>query len=212
MKKKKTLKEQNTPLIYSFIVLNIVIGYVFLFLTSPTLDNINGFLEKVTAKQSIFTLTIPFLALILTNLVSSNNKARIVFFRFSNPLPGSRAFTKLIFKDQRININKLKQNYSPFTIEAEKQNALWYKLYKLNIEKITVIESHKKFLLMRDLTSISFILFCFIPVVYVFIDVKWGDAIKYIGYLFLQLTLLGVSANNLGVRFTCNVLAEESNN
>lgn len=212
MKKKKSLKEQNNPLIYSFIILNIVVGYLFLFINSPTIDGANEFLDKITAKQGIFTLLIPFLALILTSIISSDTKAQIIFLRISNPLPGSRAFSKYILKDPRINREKLEIKYSPFPKDQSKQNSLWYKIYKKNIEKITVVESHKKFLLTRDLAVISFILSLIFPIVWFFSKTEFTNSFYYLLYLLIQFVLLNLSAKNLGIRFTCNVLTEESNN
>ncbi len=212
MPKKKTLIEQNKPTLYSFIILNIVIGYIFLFISDPSIDKANEFLAKITIKQGVFTLVIPFIVLILTSLLSSNTKYKLIFFRFNNPLPGSRAFSKLMFKDPRIDVVNLEKKYSPFPEKASEQNSLWYKIYQKHRNNNIVIASHRKFLLLRELATISFLLWLAVIIVLFIFKSEFSNSNDYIIFLLVQFILLNVGARNLGVRFTCNVLTEESIN
>lgn len=208
----KNLKKQNKTIIYSFIVLNIVVGYIFLFIEDLSLDNINNFIGNVSSEKGIFALAIPFVTLILTNILSSNLKAIIIFTRINNPLPGSRAFSKYIFKDSRITIENLENKYGPFPKEPVEQNALWYRIFKKHQDETIIVEAHKNFLLTRDIASISIMLILFFFLFWCIFQPDFTKAFHYLIYLILQALLFIICARVLGVRFTCNVLAEESIN
>ena len=66
-----------------------------------------------------------------TLYAATDAKARIVFLRWQNPLPGSCAFTRYAAADPRINlVGVLEQAHGPLPTDLGQQNALWYKLYK----------------------------------------------------------------------------------
>lgn len=212
MKKKKTLKEENNKMIISFVIINLVLGYLFLYMNDPNIDNINDFYKSIISKKSIFYLITPFIALVLTNLLSSNFKAKLVFLRFRDPLPGSRAFSKYLYKDVRIDVANIKDKHNPLPEKANEQNALWYSIFKKYPDNTMIVGSHKNFLLLRDLSCVSVLLFIIFSIVWMLSSGLFINPFNYFVYLLLQFITLNICANNQGCRFTCNVLAHESLN
>jgi hypothetical protein len=151
----------------------------------------------------------PLLLFLLNGLMSSHQKAVLVFWKLKNPLPGSEAFSKLSKNDTRIDRAKLKNVYGSLPKSPIEQNKLWYKIYKKNISNTIVSDSHRAFLLARDLTSlcILFVIFLGIPVL---IKGQWPIALYYFVYLLLQYVVIVIGAQNRGKRFVTNVLAIES--
>lgn len=206
----KSLKSQNLPKIWTFILLNIILAYCFLYLKEVNLDNIQTFYQKLTGRDSFVIVISPLITLFLNNLLSSNFKAKIVFWRIRNPLPGTRVFSKLLFNDQRIDEDILVSKYGELPTNPNAQNKLWYKLLKKNEENVIIRSSHKNYLLLRDISGISFFLFTiYIPIYLVFyLDMPY--ALFFLIYLFLQYIGFAVSSQNTGKRFVLNVLAVDS--
>ena len=152
----------------------------------------------------------PLLSIILNGIISSNFKAKLVFWRFKNPLPGSRAFSILAKKDPRINLDNLNKQLVNQPKSAEEENVAFYRLYKKFENKLIVKDSHKQFLLTRDLTGYSFLfLILFLLAIY-FVNASLYLKTSYLGYLIIQFIIISIVARNYGNRFVCNVLAEAS--
>jgi hypothetical protein len=88
-------------------------------------------------------------------------KARLVFLRWKNPLPGSRAFEQANMRaDTRISPERLRSALGgKFPRSAADQNATWYRLYKKLESEPSVQGAHFEYLLFRDLTWLSLIFF-----------------------------------------------------
>lgn len=86
-------------------------------------------------------------------------KARIIFLRWTDPLPGSRAFSEYVKRDPRIDMVRLEQKIGHFPVEPARQNALWYSLYRTIQSKPEVTNIHKEYLIMRDWACITVLLF-----------------------------------------------------
>jgi len=201
-----TLKTKNAPFVFGFVII-LYIGFAF----------INGFAwsfaesievgkEGVKLESPVLTLSVYLLVLILTYLFSSDWKHRIVYFRWHHSLPGSRAFTELCAKDSRISREELISKYGELPSSPDEQNSLWYKIYKEKQFDEVVLNSHGRWLLFRDIFSISVILFLPSSVY-----TLWHKgAITGLIYTLLNIALvvvLWVCARNTGDRFACNVLA-----
>jgi len=83
---------------------------------------------------------------VLNAQLSAEAKARIVFLRWRDPLPGSEAFTKHALSDPRIDMAALKATLGPLPVAPREQNALWYKLYKTVGSEPAVSQVHRAFL------------------------------------------------------------------
>lgn len=96
----------------------------------------------------------------LDALPGAELKARIVFLRWRNPLPGSRAFEKAnLDSDSRIDRERLRTAVGgTFPRGPREQNAAWYRLYQLWAEDARVEHVHFQWLLYRDLTWLALVL------------------------------------------------------
>lgn len=104
-------------------------------------------------------LVVSLFITLLNRQVGSNFKAILVFWRARHPLPGNFAFSELAPQDSRIDLNRLKQAVGGiFPIKPEEQNKAWYRLYQQQKNNPSILNSHKDYLLFRDLTWITTIL------------------------------------------------------
>lgn len=168
-------------------------------------------IEKNLLFKGLGGLMPVLLVVVFNGLLDDMWKARIVFWKWKNPLPGCRAFTELINKDPRIDKSKLKEKINPLPEEPHEQNSKWYNIYKIHSDKIIVIESHKSYLLTRDMAALSFIFFVVFSLGSLFI-IEIKTALIYSFFMLLQYTVVSIAAKNYGNRFVCNVLVEESHN
>ena len=202
-----TLKSKNAPFLVGFaIILYLVFAYA------------NGFDWRFATKvevgqQGVTFVDNPLLSivfylamLVLTYVISSEWKYRLIFMKWRYALPGHRVFTELVEKDSRLSREELAKELGPLPTDPAQQNALWYKTYKEKQNEPVVLHSHGRFLLFRDMFSLCALLF--IPSVVVTF-LRSGGAT---GWIVLMVwaglgILLWASARNAGIRFVCNVLA-----
>jgi hypothetical protein len=170
----KTLKEQNQLLIGTFIVWCCALYAVFLAAPGNPLTEFQAALAKLSAKDGIFAALSPLMAVVLTGLVSSENKARLVFWRWRNALPGHRAFSQLVLHDARIDLKRLRNLVVPWPQTRADENRVWFSIYKKFAEAPTVLQAHKAFLLTRDIATISCI-FAVCGPVGLFLSDETGD-------------------------------------
>jgi len=210
MREERFLKREYRWQLSAFIVFNLCVFWTIIVIKDISLSKIETILSSFSLQKGALAVLLPLLTVILNGTLPNNLKAILVFWEIRNPLPGSRVFTDLALKDPRIDLDKIKQKYGNLPTLPSEQNRLWYKIYKHHKSKITILESHKDFLLTRDLASVSAIfLLCFtLPTIFSSgsIKIKYG----YITFLIFQYIILAIVAKNYGERFVCNVLAEES--
>lgn len=147
---------------------------------------------------------------ILNNLLSADMKARLVFWRWRNPLPGCEAFSKYINRDHRITPKVLTDRYRPLPSDARAQNALWYCIYKKHHQTSGVVDAHKNYLLYRDLSGIAAITFVFLGVAATLFFTSFWTVIGFWICILFEFLVLTHVARVAGQRFVCSVLAEES--
>lgn len=205
----KTLKDQNSKLIWVFFSFNVVLFYILGLTQIVTISNTD--IESFIKGKGVWVLVVPLILFVLNGLVSSNFKAILSFWRFKNPLPACRAFSKYVDKDDRIDKNYLISKFGSFPDSPKEQNSLWYKIYKKHQENTVVKKSHKDFLLARDITSIAFIILIIFGS-YIFFLTKEPFRWLYILYLIAQYITFVIVAQNHGKRFVCNALAIETSN
>jgi len=152
---------------------------------------------------------------ILNGLLPSDFKAILVFWKKENPYPGYRAFTDFLNKESyRIDKSVLIEKYGELPTQHQEQNKLWYKMYKKNEFDPMIFDSHRNFLLSRDLTGLSFVFLCIYSISALISKILFKINFKllliYIIFLLLQYLVLSKVSQNYGNRFVCNVLAKES--
>lgn len=206
----KSLKEQNERLYWLFAVANIAILISLAVYGRIDLQHMTAVIKIITSKDGIWISLLPILGIVLNGLLPSNVKAMIVYTRFKHALPGHRVFSKLGKADSRIRLERIEKKYVKLPRNPIDQNKLWYDIYKKHQDKPVIRDSHKKFLLMRDIASLSFIIWLGSVIVFVIFYTLKIVVISYLIFGTIQFLATMISARNYGNRFACNVLAEES--
>ncbi len=199
----KTLKGRNLAWLVATLVLDCLVLLVWAFPTAveeltPT---------RLGAIRGSLTTLLPIPALLLSSLISANAKAILVFWRIKYPLPGSRAFSVHAPADHRIDLEKLKKHVGEFPVDERDQNSKWYGLYKQVDADPSVADSHKNYLLFRDIATMSIILSLAVPVAMYFNGIDLTRILICVGWFLGQYLISAFAARNAGIRFVQNVLA-----
>ncbi len=199
-----SLKDKNKPLLSIILVANVAI-YAVLLNRGFSLEN---WIETFTDIQKIVpVLVVSIITGILNAQIGHNTKARLVSWRWLNPLPGSRAFTEYASTDPRIDTSALTRHHSPLPTDPREQNALWYKLYREFQKEPAVVQVHREYLYTRDYASIAALLTIGFGLagLYQIPDLKIVSL--YILFLVVQYLLVRRAALNHSIRFVTTVLA-----
>ena len=194
----KSLKSQNMPWLCAAVTFDVL-------LLIALLTDANGdWFSKANATRLGLSAFVPVAVLLLANALPTGFKETLSFWRLKEVLPGHRAFTKYGPEDSRIDMAALQKSVGALPETAKEQNALWYKLYKAVGEQTSILESHKTYLFLRELTAISFALLVAIPGILIFLKPE----VAVVGALLLlvQFLLSSLGARNSGIRFVNNVL------
>lgn len=205
------LKDEYRKKLSAFVVINILIYFT---LVSGVIRGIK--IWQLEPSGLVWRLAIPAVAVVLTLLLSgilpSETKARLVFWRLENPLPGSRAFTEIAPADARINMERLNEQLGELPTDPESQNRLWYNLLKQNEDSSMVTASHRDFLFARDVAAVGAIYLVVLPPTLIVTSVGGYIGSVYVGFLLVQYIVSAIAARNYGRRFVANVLAEVGSN
>lgn len=199
----KTLKGRNLGWLVATLILDCLVLLIWAFHTAveeltPT---------RLAVIRGSLTTLLPIPALILSSLISTNAKAILVFWRIKYPLPGCRAFSIHAPADHRIDLAKLKKHVGQFPVDERDQNAKWYGLYKQVDSDPSVVDSHKNYLLFRDIAAMSLILVLAVPTIIYFSSIDKSAALICAGLFLGQYLVVTLAARNTGIRFVQNVLA-----
>jgi hypothetical protein len=176
-------------------------------LTAASLDH---FWQRLSGKDGLLAFCLALATIVLNGVLGDLGKARLVFWRWKNPLPGCRAFSAIMVTDPRIDAARLRSRLSPVPSEPKEQNAAWYRLYKAHADKQTIREAHRAYLLTRDMAALAAVFAVSFSIGGFIAAIGWKVAALYSGALLAQYVIVATSARNYGSRFVANVLAEES--
>jgi len=199
----KTLKGRNLAWLVATLVLDCLVLLVWAF--PVVVDELTP--TRLGAIRASLTTLLPIPALLISSLISADAKAVLVFWRIKHPLPGSRAFSVHAPADHRIDLEQLKKHVGEFPVDERDQNTMWYRLYKQVGSDPLVVDSHKNYLLFRDIAAMSLILTLAVPSMMTFNGVTWLPILICAGLFLGQYIVSAFSAKNTGIRFVQNVLA-----
>lgn len=208
--RQRSLKGKNAPYLWTFIGANLAI-FLSLFVSKGfTGASVNHFWQSVTAKDGIIAASLPLLAVVFSGVLSDLGKARLVFWRWHNPLPGCRAFTDLLSTDPRIDVPTLRKKLGELPQDPQAQNALWYGLLKKHSADMKISDAHRIYLLTRDMATMSALFVVLFSIGVVAGSVGRKTVAFYSVALIAQYLLVARAARNYGTRFVLSVLSEES--
>lgn len=204
-----SLKKENRLGIVFFLIANAIIFWLVLTGNYSTTEILKIF-KAATPFATGLSVIAPFIAIFVNGLISAHWKTTLVFWEIDYPLPGSKAFTKHMYRDSRIDIQSLKDRYGELPNTPQNENTLWYKIYLKHQSTVQVIESHRSWLLLRDLTTISMIFTATLGASVLLSNVATKVQFYYLGFLTLIYLLMRITAKHYGERLVTNVLAVES--
>ena len=186
--------------------LNVAIFWAVVF-TRADFSEIGTLLSSLSIKDGTVGLIASIGAFVLDGLLSADTKARIIYWKYTHPLPGSRAFSEHLEKEPRADPDRLAQQWGAFPDDPVEQNRLWYRIYK-NVEKeIRVHEAHRAWLFSRDIAAYAVLFLTFFGIATLISDIPWTSAWWYLVGLAGQYLLAIAAARTYGVRFVRTVLA-----
>ena len=201
---------------YDSVLTRFVLANFFILVIIPDFANINNhgnyinYFSEVGLIKGAGLFVTSILTLLINGFYKSEHKYIIVFWKIKNSLPGCRVFTELATKDPRIDYNSLVQKYDPLPTKPEEQNKLWYKILKKHPDDQAILQSHRDFLLFRDLTAITFSLMIIFLLVFVTARIfHFNLGISYFIIFLLEYLLLVVITRNKAERFVLNVVATD---
>ncbi len=199
----KTLKGRNLAWLVATLVLDVLVLLIIAF--HAAIDDLTP--TRVAVIRASLTALLPIPVLILSALISSDHKAILVFWRLKHPLPGARAFSVHALADHRIDLAKLKKNVGEFPVAERDQNSKWYGLYKQVDSDPSVVDSHKNYLLFRDIAAMSLLL---VPALLLVLYLGGVDSTRMLvstAWFMGQYLVTAFAARTTGIRFVQNVLA-----
>jgi hypothetical protein len=208
--KEPHLTGNNAIYLWSFVGVNVAIFLSLLASRHFDRSSIADSWTVVSATNGIIAAIIPLATIIFAGLLNDVTKARLVFWRWCHPLPGSRVFSELIQTDSRIDPAAVKKSIGKFPRAPQDQNVTWYRLYKKHKMTRSVWESHKRYLLTRDMSTVAAISALMFSAGIAMTGVDRQTLLIYSALLATQYTLIARAAHNYGNRFVLNVVCEES--
>lgn len=208
--KEPYLKGKNAIYLWSFISINIAVFLCLLIGKTLTESSIDHFWHRVTMRNGIFAVAIPILAIVLSGVLGDRGKVRLVFWRWKNPLPGCRVFSELLKTDPRIDLPALRSKLGELPRGAHAQNALWFSIYRRHSAAPRISESHRIYLLTRDMAVIAALFAVLLPIAAGIGAAGFTISCLYGLPLIGQYILIANAARNYGNRFVLNVLSEEA--
>lgn len=191
-----------------FVFLNIMLVLLVLSLLNiKNSDSIWDLIEKVQT-SGIGLIFASIFALLVNGILKTDYKNIIVFWKVKHPLPSYRVFSHLAKEDHRIDHDEFNRKYNPTPVDPESQSNLWYKLLKKYPDDEMILQSHRDYLLFRDLTSISFLLLLIYVIAFILLKIFGLDISSLLILFFLaEYLILLISARNKAERFVLNVIS-----
>lgn len=205
-----SLKAENGKAIWLLVsadivaIVSVLTGFAF------TQASLSELAQSTFVRGLLFAAAGPLVAVFLNDLLPSNAKASIVFWRLKDALPGHRAFSEHAEADPRIDIAALKKRVGEFPQSPRDQNSCWYRLFQKYQSNVIVSDSHKRFLLFRDSSSLTLLILAIAWIASVLVGASAGLQATVVGGLAAQFLWLAISARNTGIRLVQNVLALEA--
>jgi hypothetical protein len=198
-----SLKQRNQGLLVSFALIDaLAIASLVFYPQMATFQ-----LSHTLAIRQFLIPLLPVAVWLLIDVVPSDIKAVLVFWRLHDVLPGHRAFTHYAAHDSRVDLAALQDKLGELPTDSTKQNAVWFKLYKQVQDNAEILESHKSYLLWRDATAFSAVLLVAAPLGLYGLIHSTHTAITSATLFTVQYIACALAGRNRGIRFVCNVVS-----
>lgn len=205
----KSLKDQYRWQLWIIVAVNTLFLYG---VVQANAIKIDGLRAIFTDAQNLLPVGVALIvATVLTGLLSSDAKARLVFLRWHHALPGHRAFSEHAVRDPRIDVTALEKIHgAAFPVDPVEQNRAWYRIYKTMGNDPAVRQVHRDFLLLRDYTGLCVVFIVLYGTVGLFVIPSIKIGLIYLLVLAIQYILVRQAASNYGTRMVTTVLARKA--
>jgi hypothetical protein len=210
----KSLKERNAWLVRTALVVQALAFSYVVFRPLPIAQfiepGIGAKIQEFLAPGSIALGFIALTRLVLLGLIPPRLRDALIHWRWRDPLPGARAFTKIGPADPRVDMSRLRRSRGPLPTDPAEQSRLFYSIYKAQADDVGVLDAHKSYLAARDIGTINFLLFVLLaPLAWLFAD-NHARAAVYAACLFVAYVLMSIAAQVYSARLVQNALAVAS--
>lgn len=210
----KSLKEQNAWLIRAVMIGHFV-AFTWVAASPLRLQSLSqpALLAKLEANAAPGTAALGLIviaSLLLLGMIPPSLRDRLIHRRWTDPLPGCRAFSEIGPKSSHVDMRVLETAFGPLPEAGSDQNQLFYKLYRSHREDIGVLDAHGRYLAARDCGTITAILMVTLPWLALWATGDIGRSAVYGLALVAGYLLLSVAAKNYGWRMVQHVLALSS--
>jgi len=209
----KSLKQKNQPQLITFVVSN-AIGLGVVALGRPQLFGILQELSKGDWKILGKLVAIPAFLTLVTGIIGwampRTGKEFLVFWKIQDCLPSSRAFTAIGPRDPRVDMDCLVRKYDSLPSEPDRQTALWYRIYRVHSDDLSVEDSHGAYLRFREMVTLSSVSIIGFVLCSFFFGIRAKELFVGIALLIVEYLVLMIAARNAATRLVSNVLAIES--
>jgi hypothetical protein len=210
----KSLKSGNQLKLITFVVANVVVLAVVLIGMTKTSELIRaiGQGEYLILARAIALPALGGLVLgAIGWIIPKSWKEVMVFWHLgARRLPSSQAFTTIAPADLRIDMDALRARVGPLPNDPQKQSAVWYGIYRKHADEAAVNDANGAYLLYREMTALSPILFIAVLLIGAVSEVSWVNTITAMIGVIIEYLLLMLAARHAGARLVSNVLAIEA--
>ena len=206
MAEAKYLKHSYRRRLHTVLTINVALFWVTV-VSHADFSTLADLLSSLSIQDGTTGLIAPIVAFVLDGLLSADAKARIVYWRYAHPLPGSRAFTVHLHQEPRADPHRLARKWGTLPTNPTGQNRLWYRIYMSIDGHIRVQEAHRAWLFARDLTAYAALFLIILGLATLFTDAPRFVAVWYLLGLAIQYLAAMKAARTYGVRFVRTVLA-----
>ncbi|OAO00353.1 hypothetical protein A8B75_18610 [Sphingomonadales bacterium EhC05] len=209
-----SLKEQNRYLIRTAMVLHCA-AFIWVVMLPQKLNfsDINTILSGISASLvpgAIGLGVVALASLFLLGIIPPKRRDQLIHWRRANPLPGSRAFTKIGPKADHIDMAELERCYGPLPSDEALQNITFFSIYNRFRDKAGVVDAHRRYLAARDIGTITVTLVPILPLIGIWATGDMGRSLLYATFLIGTYSLCAIAAQNYSVRMVQHVLAAAS--
>lgn len=218
-RKMRNIKKEYKKYVVSYFVIYLLINFLVIIYKYNFMDinTISLLKENETIIKPIYSLIcVPLLSIIgllILNIVPSNVKEILIFWKINNRLPSYRWQNKIVSKDSRINIKILNKKYGK-NISSQKQHDIWYKAYQKYKAEEVILESQKDYLFSRDLCITTVLIMPIILAIYILsiicLHIEIDFIIVNMTILIILYIIFNIVSRNNANRFICNVLLLDS--
>lgn len=210
----KSLKEQNAWLIRAVMIGHFV---AFAWVTAnplhlPSLSQpaLLAKLEAAAAPGTAALGLIVIASLLLLGMIPPPWRDRLIHRRWTDPLPGCRAFSEVGPKSSHVDMRALEAAIGPLPEAGSDQNKLFFKLYRSYRDDIGVLDAHGRYLAARDCGTITAILMVTLPWLALWATGNIGRSAIYGLALIGSYLLFSIAAKNYSWRMVQHVLGLSS--